>query len=170
MTRIGMGVAFWLAAMTAQAAAPDVLTMEGLGRIHIGMTEAQIEHALGATLHLVGDAAGPDICADAGVPGRAGVDLMFEKRRLTVIEVTTDKTIRTGDGVRIGTTEAELRKIFGPRAAFNPRPYEEGVAGAHEVIVKVTGAREFVFETEGGAVTEMRLGDKPSTEYMEGCA
>jgi hypothetical protein len=63
-----------------------------------------------------------------------------------------------------------LRKTFGKRAVFGPRPYEEDVRGSHEVIVKLSAHRAFAFETENFKVEEIRAGDIRAVQYMEGCA
>jgi hypothetical protein len=101
---------------------------------------------------------------------------MLRHHRIVMIGIDGDtadanvKEIRTTDGIRIGTTEAQLRAIFGARAIFTDRPYYEGDPDYHRVIVKLQGQREFVFDTSKRVVGSLSVGDLPGVEAMEGCA
>jgi hypothetical protein len=136
------------------------------------MTERAAEKALGAKLEFSADASGDaEVCQEGAAPGKSGIYLLTEHHRIARITVGKDATqIHTPENVHVGTTEDQLRKIFGKRATFQPRPYEDDVRGAHEVIVKQGAHIEFVFETEDYKVEEMRVGTAAAVQYMEGCA
>jgi hypothetical protein len=94
--------------------------------------------------------------------------MMIENGRVTVISVD-DPSVHTVDGVSVGMTEMNLGRMFGKRAVFGPRPYFGDAKDAHEVVVRLFGKRELVFETQEGRIQSIRLGGRPSTEYWEGC-
>lgn len=172
MRRVFLSVIAMFVPLAAYPATVSYLSPDGLGPLRIGMTEAAAERALGEKLGLSGDASGDaEACEEGEVPGKPGVYVLTEHHRVMRIVLDAKaEGIGTAEGVRIGTTESQLRKIFGKRAVFKPRPYEEDVRGAQEVIVKVSAHRAFVFETENYKVQEIRAGDIRAVQYMEGCA
>lgn len=164
-------VAMVLAALLTvqQALAAPVMTPDGLGLLHVGMRWHQAERAIGHKIDL-NPIASDDlaICAEAAIVGMPGVMLLLERYRIRAI--TVDRSFATVDGVGIGTSEEDLRHIFGTRARFDFRPYAGGEAGAHNVIVRLGGEREYLFQTRSGKVDLISIGDRPAVEYWEGCA
>jgi hypothetical protein len=165
--RARFALSFLLAAFPVVAAPAPLLTAEGLAPFRIGMTEAELRRLPGLKVEFSSDASGnAEACETAGAPEMPDVSLMLVHRRVMVIWANTP----TSDGVRIGTTEAQLKAIFGKRAMFTDRPYEEGDPDYHRVIVKLQGQREFVFDTSKRVVDSLSVGDRPGVEAMEGCA
>ncbi|MBV8976468.1 MAG: hypothetical protein JOZ13_03735 [Alphaproteobacteria bacterium] len=162
-------LAVLISAHTAAHAARPVLTPDGIGPIRIGMTLQQVQKAVGGTINLHDDASDDqNVCAETDVPGWPNVSLLLENLRVTVISI--GKPYRTRDGVGIGWTEPVLKQIFGSHAVFGPRPYFEDDPHAHNVIVKVSKNREFLFQTKDSKIESISLGELPSVEYWEGCA
>ena len=163
----GIALLFCLVAPPAQA---ETLTLQGLGQVHIGMRLARIERILGRKIPVdeavSGDASG---CTEAGWPDKDGVTFMFEKYRLTRMDVwKPNNPITTAEGAHVGSSEAELRYFYNRRALLSPHPYlgEEG----HYVTVRYPAQnRKLIFETEHGRVTSFRIGYPKSVEYIEGC-
>jgi hypothetical protein len=163
--RLFAAVAF--AALSIHAA--PLLTATGYGALRLGMTRGQAERAIGAHVS-INDIASDDawVCANGFITTMPHVDLLLEGLRIKVISIGGGRA--TADGVRIGTSEAQLRRIFGTRAVFTWRPYAGGAPGAHNIIVKTGRNREFLFQTGGGRVETISIGDLPAVEYWEGCA
>lgn len=160
---------FILAGAAAVAQPAYVLTDKGFGPLRIGMTLKQAEAAVHRKLSTSADASGdPRACESAEIPGWPGISLMLENYKITVIYI--DKPHRTVDGVYVGMPERALSKLFGKRAVFRPRPYEEDDPRAHNVAVMASDGREFLFQTRDGVVESISVGVLPSVEYMEGCA
>jgi hypothetical protein len=161
-----------IALLLCLGAAPvhaETLTLQGLGPAHIGMTHAQLERALARKIPLSGAASGDAaVCATAKFPGREAA-LMFEKYRLTRIDVWRTDAIATAEGAHVGSSEAQLRRLYGRRAVFTDHPYLE--KEGHYVTVRYRRAnRELLFETDHGTVTGWRIGYPKSVAYIEGCA
>jgi hypothetical protein len=163
-------LAFSLAILPAAAAPTPLLTADGLAPFRIGMTETEIRRIPGLQMEFHSEASGDaESCETALISGMPDIDLMLVHHRIVKIG-TNAPAIRTSDGVHIGTTEAQLKAIFGRRAVFKDQPYEEGDPNYHWVIVKVQGQREFLFATSKHIVDSLNVGDLPGIEFMEGCA
>jgi|GEM_PF-2600032 len=152
----------------AYAKSPNVLTADGIGPIRVGMTLQQLETAIGRKVDL-SDISSDDtsICADVAVPGWKHVGLLMENFRIAVIYI--DRPYRTIDGVYYGMSEADLKRRFGRRAVFDYRPYFGDDPHAHNVVVKKSRRREFLFQTKDDKVSNISVGDLPGVEYWEGC-
>lgn len=163
-----MLLAVGVAAASLAAAPPPHLTAAGLGPLRIGMTRAQAERAIGTHI-LLSEIESDNVwaCAIGTIRSMPHVVLLLEELRIRVI--TIGGPLSTADGVRIGSSEAALRRVFGKRAKFDDRPYFGGEPNAHNVIVRLSGRREFLFQTKDGKVDTINLGDRPAIEYWEGC-
>jgi hypothetical protein len=163
-------LAFSLANFPAAAAPASLLTADGLAPFRIGMTETEIRRIPGLTVEFHSEGSGdPDACETALISSMPDTSLMLVHRRIVKIG-TSAPAIQTAEGVHIGTTESQLRTIFGKRAVFSGRPYYEGDPNYHWIVVKVNGTREFVFATSEHVVDGLNIGDLPGIEFMEGCA
>lgn len=157
-----------LAAAPALAAAP-VMTRDGLGGLRVGMGIKEAERASGRKITLEKNSSDDlKACALARVSGLPDVWLLLEDYRIKVI-TANGRGYATADGVRAGTGEADLRRIFGKRIEFEARPYLDS-PDAHNAIVKLGGGREFLFQTKDRKVESIAIGDLPAVEYMEGCS
>jgi hypothetical protein len=94
-----------------------------------------------------------------------GVKVMVADRVVVRIDVDSGSTA-TPEGIRIGSTEAQVNSAYGGRAATGPHKYTDGN------VITVTGDGDFryVFETNGSKVTRYRAGVMPAVEWVEGCS
>ena len=159
-------------APAADASASRVLTLEGLGPVRIGMTLRQVERALGARLKIEY----PEDYSCGGGSRADGRDpdiwYMIDDRRLARIEIVSRKgqpaTVTTAQGLGVGSTEADILRVYGARVKTEPHPYLEGEG--HYMKVDAPGHRRgILFETNHGVVTTFRAGTYPALGYIEGC-
>ena len=134
------------------------------------MTRSQVEKVLGAKVIFSGDASGDEaVCADSGWPGGKAY-FMFTHYHLSRIDVDKSRFgITTAEGADIGMTEAQLRKIYGRRAAFTDHPYLEK-EGHYVTVHYPKKNRELIFETYHGKVTSFRIGLPGPVNLIEACA
>ncbi|MGE0440175.1 MAG: hypothetical protein AB7L66_10680 [Gemmatimonadales bacterium] len=161
------------AALAESAGAPpgagNVMTLEGLAPVRLGMSIADVEALLGGPVRV--DRLEPDAeCGYAAFPRMpAGVAYMLAADTIVRIDVDTT-AIRTADGVGVGDAEAALLDRFGTRMRVEPHPYE-GPVGHYLILDEgAPGVRRFIFETDGARVTRYRVGRRPEVDLIEGCA
>jgi hypothetical protein len=147
----------------------SALRMDGIGDVHIGMSRADIEGVLSTTL----DAPPPfegATCLYATTDALPGLRLMLEDGALARIDVE-GAGVRTVEGVGIGTAEADVVSVYGPRATVMPHKYEPTW---NYVEVVETNPREpalmYVFESDGANIVGWRAGRAPQVQYVEGCS
>jgi hypothetical protein len=141
------------------------LTFDGLGPVHVGMTRQQV-HAAGYRVPL---APGQDAnaCVQARVASDRHIRLMFEAGRVTRVEVLGGPT-PTWSGIRVGATEAQVRKIYGARLTVRPHKYDPH--GHTMIVFSRDKQRALVLDTDGQVVKEFRAGLAASAQYVEGCS
>jgi hypothetical protein len=107
--------------------------------------------------------------ATTKVPDQIG--LMFQRGRLARIDVWKSG-IRTASGAQVGDTEARILELYGARIDVTQHHYPP--VGAHYMIFTPadTSDRDYqmLFETDGGKVTQFRVGLKEAVAQVEGCA
>ena len=70
-------------------------------------------------------------------------------------------------GARIGTTEDELKAMYGSRLDIQPHKYD---TNGHTITLKSSGGEYGLrFETSGGKVTAIQAGPWEHLHYVEGC-
>ncbi len=157
-----------LVLLAAAAQSSWVLTPEGLGPVRIGMTRAQVARVLKTPLRGAAIES-DDICVEKDARGLPGVAFMFEDKRLTRVSVFKPSKIRTGTGIRVGSTDAQVKRAYGARLATEKSRYMLPPA---RLLIRWTAPNEqgLAFETgEDRRVYTMR-GGKKSITYAEGCA
>jgi hypothetical protein len=156
---IGVGAVF--------AANPSwCLSMGGLGAVRTGMTVEEV-------LRLA-DWPGLERKTQTGecwyLPYRGGasdIDLMIIKGRVVRIEIKGASKLHTFAGAGIGTTEDELRILYGSRLDVQPHKYDES---GHTITLKSSsGEYGLRFETSKGKVTAIQGGPWEHLNYVEGC-
>ncbi len=157
-------------------AAPDTLSPDGFEGVRPGRTIAQIE-AAGHKVTLSDPPMDDEsACRYATIAGLAGLSVMFEDGRLARFDVTdrTDdpaaraRAWQSPEGARIGSSEAELKRLYGDRLAIEQHPYT-GPEG-HYAVVHAPGATTgTIFETDGTRVLTWRAGAWNPVQYIEGC-
>ena len=100
--------------------------------------------------------------------GPSDFSLMIIDDRVVRIEIQGKSTLRTISGAQIGTTEAELRKMYGARLDVQPHKYDEH--GQTITLKSSRGDYGMRFETSRGKVTAMQAGPWEHLNYVEGCS
>jgi hypothetical protein len=159
-------LALALAAGT-QAAPSWCLGLGALGPVRTGMSVEQVlqladwpgmerKHAAGDCWYLRYEAA-----------GGADFDLMIINDAVVRIELKGASKLRTLSGARIGSSEAELARLFGSRLVRQPHKYDpEGRTFTFRSSDPGYGLR---FETSRGKVTVIQSGPWEHLHYVEGC-
>ena len=150
----------------ALAALPSTMTLDGVGGIRPGSSEREVERRWGVELEL--DYAFGAQCAPArlSAPGVTGY-VIFRNGRFGAVFLR--KGGRTGRGIRIGSTLAQLRAAYGSLLTSRPNEY---TPGARDYFV--TRARrphwQLRFDVSPrGRIVEMGFGDR-SVRLVEACA
>jgi len=158
-----------IAVVATAAAAADVstarLTLNALGPVRVGMTEAEARKADAEDLVKANRLTGE--CYVLAVPRDPGVAFMIERGRVTRIEIT-DAHHPTLSGVRVGDTESDAQAAYGKQLEVTPHKYQDNW---HYLTLRSRDKRyALVMETDGKRITRMRTGIVPSVEYVEGCS
>ena len=167
-------------ATAPDAAAAEVLTPQGYGPLKIGMTQAEVDAAVGPPPANAAEAE-PSECRQYHPPrAPEGLLVMTEKGVLTRLTVTRGSSVKTADGVGVGYDGEQLKTSYGAAARFSPHKYVEAPAGylttwpeANHLLgsyVADPAARGLVFEVgQDGKVAFIHAGG-PSIQYVEGCS
>lgn len=159
-----VALALALAAPAAGAAPP--VTLDRFDGVRPAMPLAQVERALGVDLDLQtlpGTSCGT---ASFRLPGGVSGYALFLHRRLR--SLWFDHGARTDRGIRIGSSEAALRRAY-PRLRSRPDKY---VPGARNYFVRRAEAPHWRLRFDvspKGKVTAIAFGDD-SVFLVEGCA
>jgi hypothetical protein len=144
------------------------LEMDGIGPGRVGMTVAAAEQVLGtAKIERLEDG---DVCGYANFAGLPeGVSFMVAGDTLVRANVDAEG-VRTVEGLGVGSTEAEVKAVFGSRVTVELHPYT-GPEGHYLVVVDPRRPNfRMIFETDGKLVTSFRAGREPEVRLIEGCA
>lgn len=91
---------------------------------------------------------------------------MIEEEKISRIDITSNRFASIG-GIRVGDTEAAVKKAFPGKVKEQAHPYLEG--DGKYLVIQIKPAFGFIFETEKGKVTSFRSGRFESVQYIEGC-
>jgi hypothetical protein len=152
-----------LLAATAVAKLPSgaKLTPGGLGPVKVGMTEAEVEAAIG---HKIKVNYFPESdCGSAKLRGK--VFALFTGPEVARVSLG-GSGFTTKSGLRVGETEAAIRAVYGRKAKRSPHAYD--MDGHYFKVTR--GHRRLVFETDGELITQIHGGRIPEVDYVEGCA
>jgi hypothetical protein len=156
-----------LAAASAAAAAPSwCLGMSGLGPIRAGMTVEEVMR--------LADFSGLERKSPAGEcwylhyrGDGSAFDLMIIGGSVVRLELKEGSRLHTFSGAGIGTTEDDLKVMYGSRLDIQPHKYD---TNGHTITVKSSGGDYGLrFETSGGHVTAIQAGPWEHLNYVEGC-
>jgi hypothetical protein len=142
------------------------LSDSAFGPVRPGMRLDELRSAVGAELKMP-DRLDP-ACGYVGFRfDSAGVVLLAVDGRIARIDVH-EGAVATTRGVRIGSSEADVRRAYGPGVRSEPHKYTDG----HYLIAQPadSAAPRWVFETDGQRVTTFRLGLAPAVHWVEGCS
>lgn len=158
------------------------VTPVGLGPVQVGMAEAEAKRLLGTPAGGPAPMPGSTCTYINGGRTRPGIAYMLNEGRVARVDVDPNvgaepgQTVpasqlpKTAEGVGVGSTEAEVRRVYGARLRTTPHHYVQG--GSYLWLpVADTATQAFVLETnETGVVTSLRAGRRPEAEWIEGCS
>ena len=107
-----------------------------------------------------------------------GLGFMFEDGVLTRIDLFDPNSRNqppapmqavTERGIKIGDTIAKAKAAYGSTLQITPHPYLEDAGSYLTVSPEQDSQHGIVFETEGQTITSLRVGNKNSVQYIEGC-
>ena len=100
--------------------------------------------------------------------GESDFDLMIIDDRVVRIELKGASKLHTFGGARIGSSEAELRRLYGARLDVQPHKYDPQ---GHTITYRSSnGEFGLRFETSSGKVTAIQSGPWEHLHYVEGCS
>jgi hypothetical protein len=151
---------------TATAASSWCLGLGNLGPIRAGMTVEQVMR--------LADFSGLERKKPAGEcwylnyrGGSSAFDLMIIGGVVVRLELKGDSKLHTFSGARIGTTEEELKALYGSRLDVQPHKYD---TNGHTITLKSSSGEDGLrFETSAGKVTAIQAGPWEHLHYVEGC-
>jgi hypothetical protein len=148
-----------------------VLSVNGMGPIRVGMRLREAEQSLRARLTATGDAPNGRCYYVAMENGPPGVAFMVVKGVIARVDVESPATNPTKAGARIGSSEADIYRLYPGRIEATPSEYSPG---GQYLRWKPEAAKfkkyGIVFETDGQQVIKMRSGRLPELNYVEGCS
>lgn len=102
--------------------------------------------------------------------GRKGDGPSFQLMIISgrVVRIELLGALHTMSGARIGSTEAELRQLYGSHLDVQPHKYDEN--GRTMTYRSRDGASGLRFETSSGKVTAIQAGPWEHLNYVEGCS
>lgn len=135
------------------------------GPVRFGMRIAEAERAAGG--RFVG------VRGEGCEFGRAstmpdGLRFMLEDGRVVRADVVS-RGVRTASGAEVGTTEAEIRRMYPDRIRTEPHKYTKGHYLVYTPRDPADERYRLIFETDGRVVSRYRAGLHPAVEYVEGC-
>jgi hypothetical protein len=165
--RYAGGVAALVLGAASSVASAWCLGMGGIGPVRAGMTVEEV-------LRLA-DWPGLERRQPAGacwyLPYRGGkgqeFDLMIIDGRVARIEIRRASRLTTFSGARIGSSEDELKQLYGPGLDIQPHKYEPD--GRTLTLRSGDGGHGLRFETLKGRVTAIQGGPWEHLNYVEGC-
>lgn len=142
----------------------------GLGPIGIGMSLDELEAAGIDLLPINGSAQGK--CSYYRIKGHTEpIGLMVIDDRVLRIDVWPGSLTETLSGAKIGSTEADLVRIYGDQLEATPNPITLGRTVVFRPRTPGEDLFRLVFETDDrGRVVQFRAGQFPSVTWPEGCA
>ena len=158
-----------LIATPAGAAAPWILTPQGLGPVRLGMTPEQVAQVAGKPVNL--DESGsdnPKDCAVVEMPGHDGVDLLFESARLTAIWLYKPARYKTARKIGVGAKDSAVAAAY-PQAIKGPADYDDAPA-ANFLVWEKKDVLGLLFRTDETRKVVSIAAGTDSIEYMEGCS
>lgn len=156
----------WTAA--ARLTSASKVSTQGLGPVRVGMSKARSERAAGMPMRFSGPARfGCRYMEPADRRVRAS--FMLTRGRVVRVDVAR-RGIATPSGVRVGDSEASVRRRFAGRLRVSRHEYTDGYYLEFVPEDRAERNRRVIFETSRGRVSYIRAGRLPEVRYIEGCS
>lgn len=165
--------AFFLVPAIADGVEPgQIISMDGLGPVKIGMKPDQLSRALMQQLPYNQYANHGCSAVTTQDLEPMGVSFVIDKKRLVRVSIDfygTDQrpsTFKTDAGIGLGSSEEDVRKAY-PNAEIKANPSDPSW---HTIVVNTPDqTKGLVFETNGKTVKSLRGGENPAVAYASGC-
>jgi hypothetical protein len=154
-------------ALLAGSPATDMMTLDGVGALRIGLTVQALRTRFRAEAGEPHPDPGVD-CAYWRSPLYPALQLMISGGRLVRIE-TEDPRYHTPSGARTGMSEVELRALYGRRMRVEPHPYM-GPEGKYLIVQARSEPLGLIVETWDDRARSIRVGYWRSVQLIEGCS
>jgi hypothetical protein len=161
-------VTLCISGVSAKAATPRVLTLDGAAGVHPGMSARHVDAIWGTRLKVEASGASAG-CSTALVRiGPISGSLLFQDGLLEAGWFTHG--VRTPSGVRVGSTLSELRRAYGSRLTREPALYTR-----HAWLYYLRRSQSphwlLRFDVSApGRITSIGFGDNNYVRAQEGCA
>jgi hypothetical protein len=146
------------------------VSIQGIGAIRIGMTIPEASRT-GRVKLTTEETVGRTTCLYYKPVGKpTGVSLMVNKGTIARIDISNPQ-IATLSGAKIGSSENQIRSIYGSRLQTKRHKYLE--RGHYLIFVPRDNPdrrNRIWFETDGTKVTNWRVGRLPEVGWAEGCS
>jgi len=153
---------------TPTLADTSTISTVGLDKVQFGMTLDEAQAAAGTELATVGTR-DPSCFLASPVEGAAGITFLFSDGTVERVDISAPP-IATRSGARVGSTEAQIKELYGDQIQVQPRL--DGQPGNALVFVPRDEAdKDFrlVFTTDGTTVVSYRAGRVPQVLAPTGC-
>ncbi|QXC63105.1 hypothetical protein KSP35_10165 [Aquihabitans sp. G128] len=150
--------------------------VRGIGDLALPLSVQELQDATGQLVDRTAPEAGSTcsyltVTAAKGGPAvPTGVAFMTQGDDVVRVEVREGSKVLTISGAGLGTTEAELQRLY-PKAVVRAGKYSSPEVPTNDVVVTSASAKgsELIFETTKGVVTSYRAGQADAVELVEGC-
>jgi hypothetical protein len=169
---------------SVHAASPQIMTFDGVGPVRLGMSVAEVEHALGSRLDPVDKQIYSDECFVTQRADKSEPEIRYAivKGRLALIDVWRHE-VATSEGIGVGSLASDVLRTYGGKIVMTPAPYfDEGCEiraadqnaprpSAEECSMHLDAndhRRGMIFSTKGDRVTALHVGliDALNTEEI----
>jgi hypothetical protein len=142
-----------------------VVREDGVGPAKVGMTLSQLNTALGEKF-VMPWRKDDQTCFFVKPAKHPHFAFMIENGRFSRVDVDAPG-ISTSEGIHIGNSEAQARRVYGARMKVEPHAYIEG--GHYLTVRSADGRFGTRFETSNGKIISFYAGRFESIQYIEHC-
>ena len=147
----------------------DLLRLDGIGALTIGMTVQEMEEATGMHLRIFKDFS-PGCRYSQFDGGPKDLHLMLSNRVLVRVDVNLDSALETDRGIAIGDPIGDVETAYGDHLTREPHPYL-GNRGSYLIYDEDAGdGLLLIFESDRKEILSFRSGYDQPVRYIEGCA
>jgi hypothetical protein len=142
------------------------LTIDGLGRVRLGISIADAEKAARRELRPKTEFEDDSCWMTDFLYDPGGPVFMISDDKIVRIEIW-EGTIRADRGITVGSSEQAVRDAYRDRVVSTPHPYDP--EGFYLRILGADGRAAMIFETSNGKIVGFRTGLIPMVDFIEHC-